>query len=86
MGLRSQEAVQSSQSLKTWLKAISRGETRLKSGIWHQRRASPLYDSPDTGAGIQRKGVTGADGDGSGSWRRSRSLGETGVRLPLEEE
>lgn len=30
MGLRSQEAVQSSQSLKTWLKAISRGETRLK--------------------------------------------------------
>ncbi|HEC5172429.1 TPA: integrase domain-containing protein, partial [Escherichia coli] len=26
MGLRSQEAVQSSQSLKTWLKAISRGE------------------------------------------------------------
>lgn len=30
MGLRSQEAVQSSQSLKTWLKAIERGETRLK--------------------------------------------------------
>ena len=30
MGLRSQEAVQSSQSLKTWLKAIERGENRLK--------------------------------------------------------
>ncbi|WP_448885246.1 integrase domain-containing protein [Citrobacter telavivensis] len=30
MGLRSQEAVQSSQSLKTWLKTIERGETRLK--------------------------------------------------------
>lgn len=30
MGLRSQEAVQSSQSLKTWLKTIERGEIRLK--------------------------------------------------------
>ena len=30
MGLRSQEAVQSSLSLKTWLKAIERGENRLK--------------------------------------------------------
>ena len=27
MGLRSQEAVQSSLSLKTWLKAIERGKT-----------------------------------------------------------
>lgn len=30
MGLRSQETVQSSLSLKTWLKAIERGENRLK--------------------------------------------------------
>ncbi|WP_434670392.1 integrase domain-containing protein [Klebsiella sp. B345] len=29
MGLRSQEAVQSAQSLKTWKQAIERGETRL---------------------------------------------------------
>lgn len=29
MGLRSQEAVQSAQSLKTWKQAIDRGETRL---------------------------------------------------------
>ncbi len=84
MGLRSQEAVQSSQSLKTWLKAISRGETRLKV-VFGTKGGRPRYTRVlDTGAGIQRKGVTGADGDGSGSWRRSRSLGETGVRLPLE--
>ncbi len=84
MGLRSQEAVQSSQSLKTWLKAISRGETRLKV-VFGTKCGRPRYTTVlDTGAGIQRKGVTGADGDGSGSWRRSRSLGETGVRLPLE--
>lgn len=84
MGLRSQEAVQSSQSLKTWLKAISRGETRLKV-VFGTKGGRPRYTTVlDTGAGIQRKGVTGADGDGSGSWRRSRSLGETGVRLPLE--
>lgn len=84
MGLRSQEAVQSSQSLKTWLKAISRGETRLKV-VFGTKGGRPRYMTVlDTGAGIQRKGVTGADGDGSGSWRRSRSLGETGVRLPLE--
>lgn len=84
MGLRSQEAVQSSQSLKTWLKAISRGETRLKV-VFGTKGGGPRYTTVlDTGAGIQRKGVTGADGDGSGSWRRSRSLGETGVRLPLE--
>ncbi|AVS47518.1 branched-chain amino acid transporter [Escherichia coli] len=84
MGLRSQEAVQSSQSLKTWLKAISRGETRLKV-VFGTKGGHPRYTTVlDTGAGIQRKGVTGADGDGSGSWRRSRSLGETGVRLPLE--
>lgn len=84
MGLRSQEAVQSSQSLKTWLKAISRGETRLKV-VFGTKGGRPRYTTVlDTGAGIQRKGVTGADGDGSGSWRRSRSLGETGARLPLE--
>ncbi len=84
MGLRSQEAVQSSQSLKTWLKAISRGETRLKV-VFGTKGGRPRYTTVlDTSAGIQRKGVTGADGDGSGSWRRSRSLGETGVRLPLE--
>ncbi|GAB0684760.1 hypothetical protein DZ11F48_43230 [Escherichia coli] len=41
-------------------------------------------DPPLSGAGIQRKGIPGADGDGSGSWRRSRSLGETGVWIPLE--
>lgn len=29
MGLRSQEAVQSAQSLKTWKKAVERGDTRL---------------------------------------------------------
>ncbi|EBE0343890.1 integrase domain-containing protein, partial [Salmonella enterica] len=29
MGLRSQEAVQSAQSLKTWQQALDRGETRL---------------------------------------------------------
>ncbi|EKZ7850170.1 integrase domain-containing protein, partial [Salmonella enterica] len=29
MGLRSQEAVQSAQSLKTWEQALDRGETRL---------------------------------------------------------
>ena len=84
MGLRSQEAVQSSQSLKTWLKAIERGENRLKV-VFGTKGGRPRYTTVlDTGAGIQRKGVTGADGDGSGSWRRSRSLGETGVWIPLE--
>jgi hypothetical protein len=29
MGLRSQEAVQSVQSLKTWRQALDRGDTRL---------------------------------------------------------
>lgn len=29
MGLRSQEAVQSAQSLKTWKQAVERGDTRL---------------------------------------------------------
>lgn len=149
MGLRSQEAVQSSQSLKTWLKAIERGETRLKvvfgtkggrpryttlldAGAvrkavenalpiarqrngrlidkpdlktalesWHKQAIkaglkgefSPALpalcvgagrDPPLSGAGIQRKGIPGADGDGSGPRRWSRSLGETGLRLPLE--
>ena len=41
-------------------------------------------DSDQSGAGIQRKGVTGADGDGSGPRRRSRTLGETGVWIPME--
>ncbi len=35
--------------------------------------------------GFSEKGIPGADGDGSGSWRRARALGETGVWLPLEE-
>lgn len=148
MGLRSQEAVQSSLSLKTWLKAIERGENRLKvvfgtkggrprhttvldtgavrkalekALLVADRHNGRLIDKPDlkmaleswhkqvikvglkgefsslpalclgagcdpplSGAGIQRKGIPGADGDGSGSWRRSRSLGETGVWIPLE--
>ncbi len=37
MGLRSQEAVQSVQSLKTWRQALDRG-------VWHQRRATPWGD------------------------------------------
>ncbi|VEA02103.1 DNA-binding prophage protein [Salmonella enterica subsp. salamae] len=35
MGLRSQEAVQSVQSLKTWRQALDRG-------VWHQRRGDPV--------------------------------------------
>lgn len=50
MGLRSQEAVQSSQSLKTWLKAISRGETRLKV-VFGTKGGRPRYTTVlDTGA------------------------------------
>lgn len=44
MGLRSQEAVQSSQSLKTWLKAIERGETRLKV-VFGTKGGRPRYDA-----------------------------------------
>ncbi len=50
MGLRSQEAVQSSQSLKTWLKAISRGETRLKV-VFGTKGGRPRHTTVlDTGA------------------------------------
>ncbi|EBA5554053.1 hypothetical protein BKN84_01950 [Salmonella enterica] len=41
-------------------------------------------DPPLSDVGIQRKGIAGADGNGSGSRRRSRALGEAGVWLPLE--
>ncbi|HAH9213669.1 TPA: DNA-binding protein, partial [Escherichia coli] len=50
MGLRSQEAVQSSQSLKTWLKAIERGENRLKV-VFGTKGGRPRYTTVlDTGA------------------------------------
>lgn len=50
MGLRSQEAVQSSQSLKTWLKTIERGETRLKV-VFGTKGGRPRYTTIlDTGA------------------------------------
>lgn len=50
MGLRSQEAVQSSQSLKTWLKTLSRGETRLKV-VFGTKSGRPRYTTVlDTGA------------------------------------
>ncbi len=40
MGLRSQEAVQSVQSLKTWKQAVERSDT-LNRGVRHQRRTAP---------------------------------------------
>ena len=50
MGLRSQEAVQSSLSLKTWLKAIERGETRLKV-VFGTKGGRPRHTTVlDTGA------------------------------------
>ncbi|EAW8148247.1 DNA-binding protein [Salmonella enterica subsp. enterica] len=50
MGLRSQEAVQSSQSLKTWLKTIERGETRLKV-VFGTKGGRPRHTTVlDTGA------------------------------------
>ena len=50
MGLRSQEAVQSSQSLKTWLKAIERGENRLKV-VFGTKGGRPRHTTVlDTGA------------------------------------
>ena len=50
MGLRSQEAVQSSLSLKTWLKAIERGENRLKV-VFGTKGGRPRYTTVlDTGA------------------------------------
>ncbi|EPU6501781.1 integrase domain-containing protein [Escherichia albertii] len=50
MGLRSQEAVQSSQSLKTWLKTIEHGETRLKV-VFGTKGGRPRYTTIlDTGA------------------------------------
>ncbi|EKP4666660.1 integrase domain-containing protein [Escherichia coli] len=50
MGLRSQEAVQSSQSLKTWLKAIERGENRLKV-VFGTKGGRPRHTTAlDTGA------------------------------------
>ncbi|EJV7176085.1 integrase domain-containing protein [Escherichia sp. 93.1518] len=53
MGLRSQEAVQSSQSLKTWLKAIERGETRLKV-VFGTKGGRPRYTTIlDAGAARQ---------------------------------
>ncbi|UGS43563.1 integrase domain-containing protein [Pseudocitrobacter corydidari] len=58
MGLRSQEAVQSSQSLKTWLKAISRGETRLKV-VFGTKGGRPRYTTI-LDAGAVRKSVENA--------------------------
>ncbi|EKK1678891.1 TPA: integrase domain-containing protein [Escherichia coli] len=58
MGLRSQEAVQSSQSLKTWLKAISRGETRLKV-VFGTKGGRPRYTTL-LDAGAVRKAVENA--------------------------
>lgn len=50
MGLRSQEAVQSSLSLKTWLKAIERGENRLKV-VFGTKGGRPRHTTVlDTGA------------------------------------
>ncbi|EFE0738143.1 DNA-binding protein [Escherichia coli] len=50
MGLRSQEAVQSSLSLKTWLKAIERGENRLKV-VFGTKGGRPRHTTAlDTGA------------------------------------
>lgn len=50
MGLRSQEAVQSSQSLKTWLKSMERGETRLKV-VFGTKGGRPRHTTVlDTGA------------------------------------
>ncbi|EPE1340725.1 integrase domain-containing protein [Salmonella enterica] len=50
MGLRSQEAVQSSQSLKTWLETIERGETRLKV-VFGTKGGRPRHTTVlDTGA------------------------------------
>lgn len=71
MGLRSQEAVQSSQSLKTWLKAIERGEKPAESGVWHQRRASPLYDSPGYWRSQEGSGKV-LTGRGSTQWQADR--------------
>ena len=58
MGLRSQEAVQSSQSLKTWLRAISRGETRLKV-VFGTKGGRPRYTTL-LDAGAVRKAVENA--------------------------
>ena len=58
MGLRSQEAVQSSQSLKTWLKAIERGETRLKV-VFGTKGGRPRYTTL-LDAGAVRKAVENA--------------------------
>ncbi|WP_097316194.1 integrase domain-containing protein [Escherichia coli] len=58
MGLRSQEAVQSSQSLKTWLRAISRGETRLKV-VFGTKGGRPRYTTL-LDAGAVRKTVENA--------------------------
>ncbi|EOA2106851.1 integrase domain-containing protein [Escherichia coli] len=58
MGLRSQEAVQSSQSLKTWLRAISRGETRLKV-VFGTKGGRPRYTTL-LDAGVVRKAVENA--------------------------
>lgn len=57
MGLRSQEAVQSSQSLKTWLKAISRGETRLKV-VFGTKGGRPRYTTLPTLAQSGRRWKT----------------------------
>ncbi len=74
MGLRSQEAVQSSQSLKTWLKAISRGETRLKVVFGTKGGRPVIRQSRILAQGFSEKeslALTATDlghGDGRGRW------------------
>lgn len=58
MGLRLQEAVQSSQSLKTWLKTIERGETRLKV-VFGTKGGRPRYTTL-LDAGAIRKALENA--------------------------
>ncbi len=89
MGLRSQEAVQSSQSLKTWLKAISRGETRLKV-VFGTKGGRPRYttilDAGTVSKALENAWSVAKQRNGRLIDRPDlkTALDETGVRLPLE--
>jgi site-specific recombinase XerD len=80
MGLRSQEAVQSAQSLKTWQKAIARGETRLKV-VFGTKGGRPRYTTILDAGAVRKaleKALTVAE------QRNGRLIDKTDLKTAME--